>query len=72
MNQDELLAIMNENMKLFGKLTPLIQRLQDVGVPYAFFAIEAQNNLMKVHAMLLGKRKGLSIWDKEKESDTSG
>ena len=58
MNNEQLHTIMHENMQIVDKLTTLIQQLQIIGQEYAFFAIEAQENLMKCHAMLLGKKKG--------------
>lgn len=70
MNLDEIDSLRKRCTFIVDELHDLIQELQDVGPSYAFFAIEAQNNLRKTEIMLMGKKKGFGIC-REKESDTS-
>jgi len=64
---DDLHFFMNENLQIIDRLTNFIHDLQDLDPDLAFFAMEAQENLMKGHVMMLRRKKGLDeYWDSDK------
>ena len=58
---EKLYNCMRLNVNLVDSLHSLIQSLQDIDPHLAFFAIEAQRNLMQGNALMKGKDLCLQV-----------